>query len=370
MTVLEQTKNGFKLIGKVTRIDKDGAFREEETKKGKREGDTYRALRFGVKTSETNEITVEMFDYEPERVFLWNSELKKADKNYKGTWVEFTDWDENQDKYRDEGYAVLQTRVGLTHNAEGKIDSKGLPSFVASQEIYNNLDNGDSVVVEGEIRYSQYENQQGKTVDKKTYSIKKIFKLKDVDFQDEKFEEVTYFEQEIVFVDAVAEKENNKVFVTGRTIDYGKNFIDTEFVIDYSDGNGGTDKDMVKLATAFLKKTKFGDVLKVFGDALNRVVVEEVEDEDGDDEDLLAQLGGRGKPKHAQTYTNKTYVSEMQIFGVEAWDKAVYVEEDFDKDELIEDDSIGSEFGGKSKNNGVNPFESDSEEISEDDLPF
>lgn len=375
MTELKQTKNNFKFIGKVSRIDRDGAFKEEKATKGKREGDIYRSLRFSVKTSENNEMTVSMYDFEPTEVFMWNSEKKKKDKNYKGDRIPFDEWLEKQEDLREQGYAVLQTRIGLTYGEDGKIISKGLPSFVASKDIYNGLSNGDSVVMEGEIRYSTYENQQGKTVEQKTYTIKKAYKIKDIDFESEKFEEVTFFEQEMVFVDAEADKSNKKVYVTGRVIDYNKNFHDTQFVVDYSDGNGGDDEGMVKLATAFLKKFKFGDVLNVFGDALNRVIVEEVEGEEESDEDLLSALGGKKKPAHAQSYVARTYVSEMQIHGVDAWDKKVYKEEDFIKDELLEEEESNKknpfedELGGKSKKN-ANPFDDDDTDIDDDDLPF
>ena len=371
-TELQQTKNSFKVIGKVARIDKDGAFREDTANKGKREGDSYRSLRFGVKTSDTNEITVEMFDYEPQEVFLWNSEKKKADSGYRGDRVPFTDWEENQEQYREEGYAVLQTRVGLTYGEDGKLQSKGLPSYVASKEIYEALNNGDSVVVEGEIRYSTYENQQGKEVERKSYIIKKLFKIKEVDFEAENFEEVTYFEQEIVFIDAEIDKKEGKAFVTGRVIDFMKNFHDSQFIVDFTDGNGGYDTGMVKLAEAFAKRFKFGDVLNVFGDTLNRVIVEEVEDEEtSEEDDLLASLGGKPKPKHTQDYVSRTYVTEMRINGVDAWDKKVYKEEDFVEDNLLanEKEDLSSELGGKQKKNPFKDVDT-GEEMSDEDLPF
>lgn len=369
---LKQTRNSFKLVGKVTRLDKDGAFREEVATKGKNEGKTYRALRFGVKTSHTNEIMVEMFDFEPEKVFLWNSQKKKEDKQYKGDTVPFEYWLENQDELREQGYAVLQTRVGFDYDDDGKLISHGLPSYVASEYIYENLHNGDSVLVEGEIRYGSYENREGKKVEKKQYIIKKLIRLKNVvDFDAENFEEVTYFEQEMVFVGADMDKKEKKVYVTGRVIDYMKNFHDTQMVIDFSDGEGGEDKDMAKLAEAFAKKFKFGDVINVFGDTWNRVIVEEVEGEENEEDDLLASLGGKRKPKHAQGYTARTYITEMRINGVDAWEKGVYTEQDFQKDDLFADDedSLSKELGGKSKPKKKNPFDLGDDDL-DDDLPF
>lgn len=390
---LKQSKNAFKVVGKVSRIDREGAFRQATTESGKMKDKDYRALRFGVKTSETNEITVEMFDYQPEEIFMWNSELKKQDSNYKGTRVPFEEWEERQDELREEGYAVLQTRVGLTTGEDGKIVSQGLPSFVASKLIAEGLHNGDSVVVEGEIRYSKYTDRNDKLQERKTYTIKKVFKIKDIDFEDAKFEEITYFEQQFVFVDAEHVKKENKVFVTGRHINYNKTFQDVQFVVDYNakddkgnvlkdeEGNVQVDEGMEKLAKAFATKFKFGDVLDVFGDVLNRVIIEEnteeVSDEDAEMEKLLKSFGGRKKPTHAQTFVSKTYVSEMQIFGIDDFQKKVYKEEDFVVDDLMDKDEEKSskmkeEFGGKSKKK--NPFADESEDdtidIDEDDLPF
>lgn len=367
MAELKQTVSAFKVIGKVTRIDKDGAFKEEQAKQGKREGDTFRSLRFGVKTSPTNEITVQMFDYEPNEVFLWNSEKRKKDDKYKGDRIPFYTWEEQQEELREQGYAVLQTRIGVTYKEDGKLDSKGLPSFVASQEIYNNIDNGDSVIVEGEIRYSTYENREGKQVEQKTYTIKKLYKIKDIDFEDEKFEEVTYFEQEMVYVDSDLDKREGKLYVTGRIIDYMKNYHDTQMVVTYKDEDGNEDEGMKKLAENINKRFKFGDVVNVFGDTVNRVIMKETEPEENDDDDLFAEFGGKSKPKHAQSYVAKTYVTEMSIHGVDKWDKQVYSEDDFVKDELVEESSnpFQNELGGKAK---TNPFAST--DIEEDDLPF
>lgn len=372
-TELRETKNAFKVIGKVSRIDKDGAFKEENVPVGqgrKREGEMCRSLRFGVKTSDTNEITVSMFDYEPQEVFLWNSKKRKENPNYKGDRVAFDEWLEREEELREEGYAVLQTRIGLEYGEDGKLQSKGVPSFVASKEIYDNINNGDAVVIEGSIRYSTYTNQQGKEVEQKTYTIKKLFKLKDIDFESEKFEEVSYFEQEFVFIDSVVDKKEKKAYITGRTIDYYKNWHDTQFVVNFSDGADGIDKDMETLAMAFDKKVKPYDLVKVFGDTLNRVIIEEKEDdtEENEEDKMLASLGGRSKPTHAQSYIARSYVVEMSILGVDAWDKKAYKEEDFEKEQLVQNEV--SSLGGKQKS--TNPFSADIDDEDEDsdDLPF
>jgi|GEM_PF-1774083 len=381
MAELQQTKNSFRFKGKVTRIDKDGAFKEDVSKN---QGKLYRSLRFGVKTSPNNEMMVSMFDFKPDEVFLWNSEkakkAKEENKSYKGERIPFAEWVEKEDELRESGYAVLQSRIGLEYDENGKLNSKGVPSYVASKEIYDQLSNNDSVVVEGKIRYSTYENQQGKTVERKDFQIEKVHRLKDIDFESEKFEEVTYFEQDMVYVDAELDKEQNKVYITGRTIDYNKDWHDSQFVIDFSNGQDGIDEGMKKLGDSFLKRIKFGDFVTVFGNALNQVVVEESEDEEENPDELLKSLGGRSKPAHAQKYTIRNYIQEMRIEGIDAWERKMYKEEDFvDNGVLQKEGDLQNELGGKSKKESSNPFDADDDpfandgkpiDISDDDLPF
>lgn len=378
---LKQTKNSFKLIGKVTRIDRDDAYREKlfEKQYNKNDGKLYRSLRFGVKTSETNEITVSTFDFEPEEVFLWNSKKKEENEDYKGERIPFGLWEEQQDELREQGYAVLQSRVGVEFDNKGKVQTKGMPRFVASEYIYNNIDNGDSVVVEGTIRYSKYKNRNDEWVQQKNYTIEKLIRIKDVDFDAEDFEEVSYFEQEMVFIDADVDKKEGKAYVTGRTIDYTKKFEDVQFIVDFSDGEGGYDESMVKLANAFKSSFKFGDVVNVFGDTLNRVLIDEVEDDEDEEEDLISKLGGKSKPKHAQSYVAKSYITEMQIHGVDAWDEGVYSDEDFQSDNLLVEEEKEKNndklkgLGGKKKPEKKNPFDIGDDEgigFDDDDLPF
>lgn len=365
MAELQQTKSKFKLIGKVTRIDKDGAFKEGVAEKGKRQGDLFRSLRFGVKTSPTNEIFVSMYDYEPEEVFVWNSTKKEKNPDYKGDRFPFETWESQKSELREQGYSCLSTRIGVSYGEDGKLISNGETGFTASEMIYNNIDNGDSVLIEGEIRHSEYENRQGETVPQTTYTIKKLYKIKDVDFESEKFEEVTYFEEQIVFVGEDVDKKEGKMYLTGRTIDYNKNYQDVQFVVNFKDEEGNLDNNMVKFVDAIKKRIKFGDVINVFGDVLNRAVVKEVETDDKEEENIFAEFGGRAKPKHAEGYKAVTYVSELSINGLDAHDAGVYTEEDF-VDNSVVDNNVSDSFGGK----GKNPFAGDSEEISEDDLPF
>lgn len=357
MTELRETKGVFKLIGKVTRIDRDGAYREGILEKGKNEGKPYRSLRFGVQTSPVNEVIINAFDSRPDEVLLWNSEKKKKDEKYKGDRVPFEKWLKEQEKYRENGYTVLQTRIGLTYDDKGKLQTHGMPRYVAIQEIYNNLNEGDPIVVEGDLRYSQYTNNSGQNVIQRDLTINRLARRRKLDFDDEKFQEVSYFEQEMVFVDIDIDTAEKKAYLIGRIIFYNKKFIDAQFVIDFAE-----DKDLEKLAKQIKKLFKFGDVVNVFGNIVNRVEIEEVEEDDGDD--LAKKLGGKSKPEHAKRIL-RNYVSEYQILGVDKWEQGVYTEDDFITQEE-ENNDLSAELGGKKKVD--NPFELDDDDDDNVDL--
>lgn len=372
---LEQTKGVFKVKGLVKNLDRDNAYEEGERVGGKNEGRTYRKLNMGVQTAEDNQIRLGMYAYEPEKVFLWNSEKRKKDSSYKGERMDYYEYLDKKEVLKANGTAVLQARVGTEYDDKGKLQSSGMTSFEATEEIYDNVDNDDSVYVEGQISYSTFKNKQDEEVTATNYNIERLFVAKDdFDLEDEDYEEQNYYEQEFVFVDAMVDKENEKVIVTGRIIDYHQNTIDTSFSINYAD-----DEDMKKLAKNITKKFKFGDLVTVFGEILNQAVSTEVEEED---DDLLAGLGGKSQPKFA-TRTNVAYNREMTIDGVLKWEKQKYTPEDFEKNELVdesEDDDFADELGGKSKKkhkksesfeDADDPFASgDSIDIDDDSLPF
>ncbi|SDX94020.1 hypothetical protein [Thermoactinomyces sp. DSM 45892] len=368
---LKQTKNEFKLMGKLTRLDRQGAFNEEVSAQGKRKGETYRKLRFGVKTSETNEILIEMHDYQPKEVHLWNQKLANEAKvkkvKYKGEMVAYGEWIKNKKKLEADGYEVLQTKIFVSDEETGRIVKEGMPRYTASKYIHDCFKNGDSVLIEGEINYSEYESRNGEKKRSRNFWIKRITKQKeDIEFDSNEFKELSFFEQAMVFIGVELDRDNSKAYVTGRMIDKRTNFADSEFALDFSDGKGGIDETMYRLASNLQKKFHFGDVIKIDGNIVNRVIIQE---DFREEEDLLLALGGRAKPNHARSWSSKSYISELQIEGVRAWDKKVYQEEDFVKDVLFGEDKLVEELGGRSSSRS-NPFKAKHDLDDELELPF
>ena len=359
---LEQTQGTFKLKGLAKNLDRDNAYEEAVKTDGPHNGEVFRKLNIGIQTSENNQIRVGMFSYEPELVFMWNSEKKKKDKSYKGDRVPWDEYLEQKDILKENGSAVLQARVGVEYNDNDKLESHGLTTFEASELIHENIDNDDSVYVEGQISYSQYEDRSGKKQTGVNYNLNRLFLAKDdFDLEDEEYEEQNYYEQQFVYVDSNIVKDEKKLYVIGRIIDYRKNVIDTTFVVNY-----GEDEGMERLAKNIKKQFKFGDLVTVFGEILNQAIEREAEDEDSGD---LTSLGGKSQPSYAKR-TSYDYNREMTIDGVLEWKKGHYTEEDFANNETVveeeEDEDLSSELGGKKRKK----FESVDEDEDMEDDPF
>lgn len=378
---LEQTRGEFKVKGLIKGIDRDNAYEEGVQTQGANSGRGYRKLSLGLQTSEDNQLRLGMYSYEPENVFLWNNEKKKKDPKYKGEYLPYGEYLQKKEILKANGTAVLQARVGVDTDEDGKILSHGMTTYEASEEIYDGVDNDDSVYVEGQISYSKYKDRNNDEQVAVNYNINRLFKAKnDFDLRAEDYEAQDYYEQEFVYVDSMLDKENEKLVVIGRIIDYRGNTVDTEFIVNY-----GGDKNMAKLAQNIKKRFKFGDLVKAFGQLVNRTVETEVEEED---DDLLSALGGKAQPSHAKR-ANFSYEREMTIDGILDWQKKYYTEEDFYANEIIEEEDeeeneLSDELGGKSAPKNDNPFADDEDEddddpfsddpfaddIDDDDLPF
>jgi hypothetical protein len=339
---LQQTKGQFKLVGQVVGLTRENAYREGIIENGQNEGKQYRSIRFGVKTSPTNQINVELFGMERDFIYPYNTKEKKSIQ------IPFNERDNLPPSYH-----IIGVNCSLKKDEKGKLVRESLVEYDAVKYIYDHLNDGDSVYISGELQFGTYENQKGETVNQTRYVIKTInLQNQPVNFEDEQFAEVASFEQEIVVTDTTLDKETKKVFVNAYVIGYGDKFEPAQFVVD-----GNT---LPKLATNVAKKFKFGDFVKVAGKCLNCVELVETNDQ------LEDEWGGE-KPKGFNSAI-KNYTTELRITYVDpdTYEPKKYKESDFVKDEpavtFEEDDDLDKLFGNTEKN----PFD----DSSDDSLPF
>lgn len=377
-TELKQTKGSFRLVGKVSRLDdneKNPSFREAEGKEGgKMEGIPYRSLRFSVITNDAdgvkNEVPVEMFNFEQEEVYVWNRETKKTRK---------VPIDEIQNL--DEDDMMIGTRVGLIEKNEeneiigdrDKIEAENMPTFEAILAIYENLENGDDVYINGQIEHSVYVNDKGTAINQTRYKIDTIGTPKrEINFDDPKFVEKAHFEDEFVFVDMQVDKKAKSAFIQGKSIDYKKDLAPVEYRIDFSQDHLAEEEDKLEdFATGLASEAKFGDVFAVWGRITNAPQVTNVVDE------KMARLGVRKmKP------TMQSVAKYLDIIGLDAgtekkpkefWIQGMYTEDDLYTPPTEDEKPVESRFLRNAKKPKP-AFEADEDndaiDIDSDTLPF
>lgn len=314
---LEETKNKFVVKGKVRGIVGDRAFREGVTKADR----NYKALSFHVDTQAKNSVLVEIFGQETDTVVFYSGKEKKSKK------VPFADRHKPQKGYRLMG-------VNTTFGEE----KRTLAHYDAVDYLLQNLNDGDSIEVKGRMDLSEFENQQGEKVQKRSFRIDSIKTIPDIDFADPEYTEVASFEQDIVVLDTYKEDETEKLYVNARTINHRGDLFDTQFVVDIQANP--------KFATNMEKNLGFGDSIRVLGKMVNYYVTEEVEEVVEDD-------GWGGVAPAGTKEVLEYHIKEMVITDVyeETYEKGKYTEEDFFNED---EENFGEE----------------ETELDDEDLPF
>lgn len=324
---LEQTKNKFTVRGYVVKPPEENHY-EGTMEKGKNAGKTYRIVNIDVKTSHNNIVRVGLFANEKDFVYPHNPQTKHTEK------IPF-----EERHSPPEGYRVFGTNVNITKRTT-------MDEYDAVPHILENIYQGDEVFVSGEIQWRNFKSKNtNEMIVVPNFQIKSISKNEGkLDFDDENFEEISSFSQEIVFVDCFGNQNKDKLIVNAHVIDFAGNFLTPQFVINLTNNN------MNKLAKVF-SKFNFGDFVNVEGLIVRRVEEAEAEDEDDD---------WPGE-KPAGMRTGKNFINEMAITYADrsTYEKKKYSEDDF----VITEGEVAQE---------SNPFDEDSpfEEGDDGDLPF
>jgi hypothetical protein len=330
-TELQQTRGSVRLHGQIVGLQNEGTFREGVTKNG--EGVPFRSASLAIKTSPNNVVyNLDLFGQviEGKKVKVFSN--KNNEK--KTLEIDFEDRDNLPEGFTPLGFGTVRT--GLQKDEKGKVIQKNYFNYDGVEVIKESLEDGDSVYINAEFNPNTYtSNGEQKTTVK--YTVTGIGFLKNpIDFESEEFKEIASFEQEFVVISTNINKEAKKLYIVGRLIRFDKTWDDVTFVIDAN--------KYETLAKNFMKKTKFGDVVKVQGVIRNGTILEEKKDEE-------QELDWGGEIPEGQKKLSKDRISELQITNVVEHKPKVYKEDDFIKEE----DPFGSDNGGFSDN----PFEED-----------
>lgn len=292
-----QTKSYFKVRGIINGLKterKGYGFMEGKTGSG----NLYRSLRFNVKTSETNNLTVEMFGQVQKEACFYNKKTR------------------------------ITTKVDWAKRNTAKIKGSELiaPDYDNAKTINDTYKDGDGIVIIGEIQFSEYEGKQ-----QTKYVIKQIYAVTEtVDFTAKDFVEESMFEHEIIINDVF--EVDKKLFINAYAINYGDKFQSAIFELTQS-----ADPKFV----ANIKKLKYGTFLKVNGIVNNRAIVSEVAE---------ASADGWGEIMRKVT----TYQNSLEIVGAfgETLQAGLYKESEISEAIAAVDAKI------KEKDAGFNPNKS------------
>lgn len=267
---LPQTKGTFQVRGIVSGVEKDNFYIEKKTNTGK----DFRMINFGVEYEDKKTIYPSLNGMPRDKVYF-----SKKDKDTGNTDTKAIAW-KDRIKKAPEGYRMIGVLAGLQkikdENGKVRNDNKTLTEYDACEYISENLQDGDSVFVKGNLEFGSYTNKNGE-VSRTTKFVPTQISLcqKDVDFEAEDYAPAHDFTQTIVFVGIDQERENDKP--TGRFVVDAKivnyNSIESaEFIIEDA-----------KLAKQMRSGLKPYNSIQVHGHINVVNNVEDVNDEEDDD---------------------------------------------------------------------------------------
>lgn len=295
---LPLTEGEFKARGLVTGTKKGDKFFQQKTQKNGFERNT---VSFGLKTSEDNEIYVQISEAEKEDAWFYKQSETKGEKgtSKKISWGQRTN-------FKEEGFEPIGIVVGLEKDEKNKNVSKNMFDFDSAEYLSKKLVDEMAVLVVGELEFSSREDENGKNRYKKL-KIKKIYNSV-VDFAKEDFKEENFFKQKCLFMEIVQATKDNKPdtedprwLVKAKIVTY-KTLEDIEFVI----------RNKI-LASNFRKHLKAYNRISIHGVINNKRMAQEVENTTASSEDW----GGETDPFNSVGSPRKF---EFEITGIETKD--------------------------------------------------
>lgn len=262
-----QTRGTFQMSGKVTGRLSQNFYAEGTGSNGR----PWRRVRLGIEIENGKTIYIDLFGAAQDAAYISKRTTLPGGKIQNDTqqipWASRVTF-EKDPKYK--GYQV----IGVTCGCKKVLDSKGverndvkhLTTFDACDEIQN-LHDGDSVFVRGNIIYSTYNGQH-----RVNFEPTQISLCRPLDFDDMDFQPQANFTQPLVLMGVTPNKETEEYDIEAKIINYST-VEDAEFHIK---------KDYAGLAKTMKKLGKYV-YLKVYGDILveGEMQQEEMSDEWG-----------------------------------------------------------------------------------------
>lgn len=300
---IPETKGQFQIRGIVTGTKKETFYTEKQTKTNK----PFRAVNFGVEVANGSTMYVGFNGMEQESVYF-NRPADKAKGETKGT-TKAVPW-KDRFKFSETGFRMIGVNVGVTKTKDEKgndvNNKKTLHQYDACKEIGDNLSDGASVFIRGNITHSKYKDKHQTRFEPSQVSL-----CKPIEFDDEDFKEMADFQQTIVFMGIEKDKNaDGRSIVSAKIVTYNS-VEDAEFIITNQ-----------AIATNFRKNLKPYCSINVWG-KIN--VVKNTEPIEMDSDDCWGEENEMAK-------VNAPTIRELLITGADpkTIEKETYSEENID----------------------------------------
>ena len=179
---LKATRSGFEIRGITFSTKSEKTFKTSE--KG------FRMLNFGIRKNPSENIFLNLQSSKPKQVY-WSVPVKGEDKKRETVAFDYG-------KEPSTEGAKMIGAVGIKLHKDDEV--KYFHPYDAWEYLKENLEDGMSVFVKGNIEYSSYkDNQSGDVRKSRKFVLNAIFATNEpIDFESEKFEERAVFNQDVI----------------------------------------------------------------------------------------------------------------------------------------------------------------------------
>lgn len=267
---LKQTSASFQIRGVVFGMKKNNAYQSGTSKNG----GNWNSIEFGLNINDKKPVFIKLNGFPRDEVYYYKAAEKKGEK---GTTKKVA-WKDRK-KSPGEGFRLIGVNISTDKDENGKNINEMFVEYDAVEYLHDNLKDGDSLFVKGNMVFSSYTDRNDQPQRKVELVPTQISYTQDaIDFSADDFKEMAEFENTLVFSDIEKETDENgkstgRFILTGYSIGYST-VEPVSFIID---------QDHAKLAGNIKKKLKASNSIKTYGRIEIVSNVSAVDDNDDDD---------------------------------------------------------------------------------------
>jgi len=349
---LEQTSATFQIRGVVTGMKREKAYQSGTTKSG----GNWNSIDIGLNINSNKTVYMKLRGFPRSEVFYYKAAEKKGEK---GTTKKVA-WKDRK-KSPGDGFRLIGVNISTSKGDDGKNVNEMFTEYDAVEYLHDNLKDGTSLFVKGNMEFSSYTNKNGevrRSVDLVPTQIS--FTKDDINFDADDFAEMAEFENTIVFSSIEKEMDENdkpteRFILSGYNIGYAT-IEPTSFIVD---------KAHAKLAGNLRKAMKPAYAIKTYGriEVINDISAVETDDDGWGEASPMERLNSPTKREYVvykavpDTIDKETYSEDKIAAAIRAIKNAKEAEQKFVvNDDTSSDADWGDGDFGDSNNDDETPW--------------